>query len=436
MWQTIIYFISYANLNWKPCKSSQWFITKQVGLQRFLEMHDHTYPPVQAIKYTFAAANQKQLLTQDDEEELFSTIGNLRSFNEKLQPVKLARWLSVNDFWKHLEPELWGAKNVLESMTGDDMEAGLATLNEEETAATVGQANIRDAMLQQKGAFYQAPKFVTDSNLARMRIYAVATLPLKLDYSSRAHHIKSSDEAMTWSSDFTNGGWERSIHTIAKAVFYDPACCAYTGFATDQPEDVANRSFMLSFCTHLITERLVHLLPEVQSFPGKLHACLDPDQERRCKARQGALQEWRDLLRYESLSHHHADLKSLLNAVYWRMWTAVRLAHCMHELEHGHENGKATSALLNKLLRKIADEKHAEDIHQFLRDTGRFKRSTCVAPLRLMRTVLECDPCGQKNMRTVHIPVEDIVARARDDKLPPLAPMWRPPPAERPVEFD
>ena len=178
------------------------------------------------------------------------------------------------------------------------------------------------------------------------------------------------------------------------------------------------------------------MLPECFGYPGKLHLSIADDVDTRTDSRHSLLQAWCDLTKFESLALHHAGLKTILNAVHWRTWTCVRLVMALNEMEKAHPDGQATSKLIHNILMKITDEKHAEDIHQFLRDTGRFKRSSGVGPTRLMRAVLECDPCGKKGMRKVDVSVSQIIHTARQKKLEPVAPKLRTPPKHWPAEFD
>ena len=409
-WQCILHFLVYANMNFGPFGSGYWFRLKQTSLSRYMQLNDHRTPAFQHIKTKWARANKLPLVGDSDEVELFKSLATMRSYNEKTTQLKLMRWLSINESWDALEPELWGSKLVLDFINNSSEIMDEASTPGFDGTGHAVSAEIANAMKNKQGTLQKAPDFVCDHNIAMMRIFRVATKTIHEDYSDRAHFIKSMSDAFHYRLYESKGGWSERIQCIATSCFYDQASLQYLDVMDDNAESIQCRAWLLEFFTKLVHFRCQHVLPETHCYPWIIIQAVDPERVSRDAFRQRMLRDLEVLLWAEDLSHRHPGLNRVLSDVWWRELEIARLPLFLNEMENGSCDGEATTRLCESLVAFMPDEKCAEDLHQHCRDEQRSKRAPDLGPCRIMRTCIESQLPSKRRMPEVSATVTDIAA--------------------------
>ena len=191
-WQAVLGFLLVNNMNYFPFQSSQGWRDKQFHFNEYLCSHDHTCSAFQEIKESFAMANG--LPGKDNDEELFKRLACMRSFHEKGPLLKLQRWLSINECWKFLRPEVAGLKLILSRMLeAKDPNLEMAEMGTQQSM----DADIMKAMQKPGGCVEKAHQWLDiPYNIFFLDMIDLATEPLRQIDSHLASTVKDPSQGL------------------------------------------------------------------------------------------------------------------------------------------------------------------------------------------------------------------------------------------------
>ena len=389
LWTCILGFTQVQNINFFPFRSSKAFWQKKDALRDYLATHSHNSASFKRVQEKFACGLNRHVYCEHDAESLFDELGKMRSFNEKGGACKLSRWMSVEECWKKLRQEVWGAKLIYE-------ELGTVDENKTDTGPTTG------------AQFWKLYNWINERNCFLMDMFCLCTSSLHGDYSNRAKHAKSIEEGFMWNLEYSQGGFFQELVGIATASFYDEAGLRTIGVDTLADDLQAKVNDVTSFALSLLHERVVTVLPELEGYPFSSVAALAPDEHVRTAARQEMLKHQQVLLQVEKLAYFHNVLDEIYRGVVWRNYSICRLLLHTNELEEAHPHGASTDYILEAIHRALPDDKAPEDMHQHLRDMSRTQRHTNVQPTRLMRAALASGVVQSRKLQDVNIDFEKV----------------------------
>ena len=407
-WKAALGYLLVHNFNYYPWKSSQHWRAKQEALRHYMQANSASSPSFQAIKHRFSESTGLPCSCPAEETELFTALGNMRSFNRKGPLLKMMRWLSIGQCWEWLKPELPGLELIMgEMVAGDsfeDVQSGTARSFDQDA---VEQKTKPPGTLQKAYAWLRRP-----SSQFYMDMICTVTKPLAALYTFRTTQCKNIQESMAFNMRYARGGLQRELTNVAQVAFYNEISLhSLMPDGVDASQDRVND--LIDFTLTLFHFRAEAALPETDAYPWRSILGLHPEMGVRQEARTAMLADWEVLLTAERLGHSHAGIKRILDAVAWADNKAVRLLLMANELEGASVSGPCTTYVLQGFHQKVGDEKAAEDMHQFIRDETRRRRYTSVTPPKVMRSVIEADIPGKRRMDGVTVDIEDVCNTTR-----------------------
>ena len=113
--RAVLHYTFIVSLNYRPFNSGVWHEDKKMMLRFFKDTlpgkHENNY--FRYYARLWAHATGQQASTNDDFEQLWDKLDELKSFMNKLANPKAMRWFSINDSCKDQLDEFWPLKMIM-----------------------------------------------------------------------------------------------------------------------------------------------------------------------------------------------------------------------------------------------------------------------------------------------------------------------------------
>lgn len=303
------------NLNYGPFGKGAFFEEKKAMMAFFLLTQSSGSAIFRKYAPLYAAALGMSLQTEDDFDQLFSTLPDLPSFNSKGPLVKMMRWFAwwTNfDFQEHEErgggivrAEFWATKMIFEHhLTGDSGETfqnDLASiLRDVEMSPQEQLRRLKSA----QGGFKLAHRIMTAELYANARVLYRIGVPAWTEHCWRVEHIKTPSDGLTLDIALSDGMWKEEVFKIIGSTFHNEGNLRYWGVLGCTPEDadaelVCGNAAMLGI--HLASNRSWSSIIDYTIPPLRYAAILDPTPSVRRRCGTVISNDWKLLLRIEDI---------------------------------------------------------------------------------------------------------------------------------------
>ena len=260
--RAVLHYTFLTSLNYRPFNSGVWHEDKKMMLQYFKDMlpGKSTNPYFRFYATLWARDIGESASTNEDFENLWGLLDELKSFTNKLGNPKAMRWFSLNDSCKDHFPEYWPLKMVMRfnSTTWDTPQEGTYV-----DPAISSQRNPREELRHLRansGGWKLAEQIMTPWLHATIRVYYWATKATWYFYAQHCDVGKTPTQNIIRTSCWSTGGWERSeLKDHITTCFENPDCLNDVGLSwgatacqLEQQQDVAKNlaTFAFAIASH------------------------------------------------------------------------------------------------------------------------------------------------------------------------------------------
>ena len=443
-WSEVVKFASIANMNYGPFRSGSWGVSKQEGLAETVATMTVDEPFFQEC------ALRQQRLTNGREDSSSEAMLRMREFMGRLPScvqsgplVKFSRWKYLNEAWEFYKMEIWMLKYVLTKM-GPDSDGVMAqafstNMFDEDAIKKMSEAR--------EGIMAKAPHYIRDRLIDVMKMFAFITAVECSLYTRRTTTIKGPLELAEFEYNwFSKGGWVTPLDDMVKSSLYDRRNLRSVGIYLGAP-DVARMNQNVKDCAsmtlNMLTELGIRRSGQALQPPLSFYDVAVDDERHPGRRRYVVEAQYEALLGAEQLAadggDHAAEIGLLLADLHWQRWMFPRVFfHTLQEEARSHEDsmGPGTQHLLRSLVARFADEKLAEDCHQFLRDAGRSKRSKRVRVGTCFSYLIDCGVLEARLPTTTYLDSAEVAFQGwRSSSSSPAGPppSFHGPPRDWPI---
>lgn len=421
IWRSILEFLVCSNMNHGPFRSGQRFKSKQEWLQQYLSAHDHTSADFAAVVHDVAADFGMPSNTIEEQRLVFQQMAFMRYFNEKGPVLKLQRWLGGQEVWTWYEHELHGFKEVVRWANDSGRVAASADAIQEGTN-TVGHSEIVVAMKRLSGTIALVPKYLSESNFVKMRIFSVATKVCWDTHSGRAIHIKHPEQGLEHNINLSAQGWQSELEDTIKHSLYTPSTLAYMRMDCNAKQDEVD--LLVSFCFGLLTRRAESLVCLSDSYPDRSVLGLHRDAAVASEALQGMQSDWELILKSERVAQHHVGMSKVLASIFWIRHSLVRLVFAINELQGARLAQPCLDRLLRAMHCRLPDAKIVEDMHSHLRDETRTQRAAVASRSKRMFACVSSGVLERRGLKAIEVSKDEVATAPTSLLKKPLRQTW------------
>ena len=376
-WLQINRLAALVNMNHGPLRSGAWGRSKQATLRQTL-----AHRSLESADFQAAARRTGELLgrpveTRADYEAMWARLGSLPTCNEAGPICKFARWLSINECWEYLRPQVWLLQLVLEDLSPEDT----WRLMEQDTTASLDSERARALTTSKDGLLAKAPGYICQELIDVMDLFSIGTASSRALYSHRASQIKTPSDGIAHTRRLAKGAWACEYLDVIEQSIYHAPSLQTLGLGGSDLTRPHNAPQLFAFVLHVLAERMTRELPSLLQWPNPLVLLLDPDEEAALEARTRILRSHDILLAAEAKRlANDSEASSVLSDIHWRSFPLPRLCFLVVASEsHLPHIGPQTLYLSRAICSKMPDEKGPEDVHQHIRDTQRGRRHKHIA---------------------------------------------------------
>ncbi|CAK0850803.1 unnamed protein product [Prorocentrum cordatum] len=374
MWKKVLEFVTICNMNSGPHRSGQWFDLKkdtgngmcswdvgtfarlQDACRRWCQIYNEASPEFLEVAHKFGAAIGVDAASKSGIEEISGKMGTSRG-------------------------------------------------------ATDG--DVQREISKQAGTIKKAFSFISDDMYSALSVFCASSRAQRRQYGHRASEITTIAPGRDYDYKLQAGAWKAEFIQTVITCMNDVAMIGEMGLkATDDP-DGKRGAEAFEFMVRVLKERYDSIAPELFGYPGKFRLALGRSlsPQDRLRLRRDIINfDWKLILEVEKASLSRADAKQVLGDIFWARWPINRLTFGQNEREL-----EAALDITDGFIRTATaatehwpDSKGPEDVHQHIRDEGRAKRNTTIAPNRLYRAQQECNIAGSRGMKTFHVSDEEV----------------------------
>lgn len=193
-YKTMLEMTVVYNLPYGPFGSGTWFGRKHDCLQDFLAQHFASSTTFQEhLPYICRELGIPEPQHMAQQQDLFESLGKLRSFAEKGPLVKLMRWFSFFESAAFYQGELYATKMILMSAGTEyeaEQEEPAASFDHEGLASKDPRAELAE-LKKKKGVWKLAQLLITERNIDLQRMVMQVCRATWKHHALRARTIKS-----------------------------------------------------------------------------------------------------------------------------------------------------------------------------------------------------------------------------------------------------
>lgn len=303
-YKTMLEMTVVYNLPYGPFGSGTWFGRKHDCLQDFLAQHSASSTTFQEhLPYICRELGIPEPQHMAQQQDLFESLGKLRSFAEKGPLVKLMRWFSFFESAAFYQGELYATKMILMSAGTEyeaEQEEPAASFDHEGLASKDPRAELAE-LKKKKGVWKLAQLLITERNIDLQRMVMQVCRATWKHHALRARTIKSPSDVFQYNvACSTQWKWAEELEDMVRHGCFDREEL-FQQFHEEPGED---RKGLLAehanFLEELLCVRGSSLAVAALTPPMRYCGTLSPDPAEAAKAIQQVQKEWRVLLEVES----------------------------------------------------------------------------------------------------------------------------------------
>lgn len=422
VWRTVLEMLIAFNMNHGPFRSGQWYKCKQEWLALYMETHSVLSDEFQEVVHSIAKGFGMPSSSLQEQSEVFDAMASMRSFCEKGPVLKLQRWLSIQEVWEWYEPELHGFREIMRFANSSGALGSTADTLQREGTGTTAHAEVLNAMKKSGGTVAMIPDILVERNFRNMRIFMTVTMSSWKVYSHRAKFVKNPNDGFDFNLTMAKGGWQSELVDAVRSSLYSPDRLTYMEVESFGADDM---SLLVNLLFQLLKNRAASLVCLSDTHPSRSILALDPDNDLANAARGDLLEDWHILLKCERLSLKHAGMAKVLNSVFWRRHSLVRMIFHLCESECDDPSAPALRRLLRGVHLHWPDSKVVEDMHQHLRDETRTQRASTSSRQKRMITCVDSKVIEKRGMKSVTVTGDEIGNAPSKLLKEPVKHRWR-----------
>ena len=303
-YKTMLEMTVVYNLPYGPFGSGTWFGRKHDCLQDFLAQHSASSTTFQEhLPYICRELGIPEPQHMAQQQDLFESLGKLRSFADKGPLVKLMRWFSFFESAAFYQGELYATKMILMSAGTEyeaEQEEPAASFDHEGLASKDPRAELAE-LKKKKGVWKLAQLLITERNIDLQRMVMQVCRATWKHHALRARTIKSPSDVFQYNvACSTQWKWAEELEDMVRHGCFDREEL-FQQFHEEPGED---RKGLLAehanFLEELLCVRGSSLAVAALTPPMRYCGTLSPDPAEAAKAIQQVQKEWRVLLEVES----------------------------------------------------------------------------------------------------------------------------------------
>ena len=421
-WKTVLELTLVCNINYGPFGSSAWFFKKKAKHADFMATESAYSQMFQRYQHRICQEKRiKEPATFAGLLDLFDSLKDLQSFQQKGPLIKLMRWFSFFETMTFYSGELVATKMIMEHAadTGVGEEASEKEVDEGPPQQHQDPRKELSELKKRKGSWKLAPQLITDKALAiKDCIMSVGKASWKF-FAARARDIVAPEHVLQHNiSCCWSGFWKQELIEMIFTSLHDERCLQHL-----TPE----------FRSHEMAlewqEELFHNLLEQRAMSLAAGHCLPPmmyghvaapSPEVALDAHMKAKRHWQILLQAESASNAGANVQPL-EFLHWRQSPMVRTIYMAFEQDARNKAVFTTESAALKLVMVVAkslgDSRLVENIHQFGRDLFRQSKANTFGNTTIMANALRSKVLEKRKVPVVSAnPGDKALGPAWDQK--------------------
>ena len=404
-WKTMLEMTVVYNLPYGPFGSGTWFGRKQDCLKDFLAQHSAASDIFQEhLPGICRELNIPEPQNMAQQQDLFDSLGKMKSFAEKGPLVKLMRWFSFFESAAFYQGELKATKMILMSADEkyeDEEEEPAANFEHEALASKDHRAELQ-ALKKKKGVWKLAPQLITDRNIDVQRMVMQVCRATWKHHALRARSIKSPLEVLQYNvASACQWEWAAELEDMVRHGCWDREELKQQ-FHEEPGED---RSALLvehaNFLDELLSVRVSSLAVAALTPPMRYNGTLSEDPDAAARAIEQVRREWDGLMSVEAAVASGASI-SFLESLVWRRSPFVRA------LFLAYEQGMSEGCKLQLHIAKtLGDSRVVETAHSKCKDIMRESRSNAPSLTSIQHQLLMSGALEERNVNSTQVKPAD-----------------------------
>ena len=432
-WKTMLELTLVYNLPYGPFGSGSWHSRKQDCLKDFLAENS----AASGIFQDHLPLICRELGIQEpqnaaQQQDLFDSLANLRSFCEKGPLVKLMRWFSFFESAVFYSGELWCTRMILlsEGNRYEDEEEEQGPPVQPEAAARQDPREALNRLKKTKGTWKLAPQLISEHTVDQQRMLLQVCKATWKHHASRARDVKNPQQVLALNvAHVAEGRWVEELEDMVRYACWDRELLHQQFF--EQPGE--DRSVLLvdhaSFFEELLAVRAASLATASLLPPMRYNGTLSSCPRTAAQAANKVQKEWGMLLEVEAAVADGGHVP-FLGSLVWRKSPFVRCLFLAYE--QGLPQG---CSLQRQIAQTLGDSRVVENAHSKCKDVMREGRTNTVKTTTIQHQLLMSGALEERGVPMTKVTPADKVFAASSSFTTPVIRKMNPRSHRLPLSF-
>ncbi|CAE6958908.1 unnamed protein product [Symbiodinium sp. CCMP2456] len=403
LFRTMLEFSLFFNVNYGPSGSRAWMQRKIQQTKEFAK----TYTPHESpfLDYLPRICEERQIPEPQDAEGrqlLFNQMLGLKTLTQCGPVVKLMRWFSFFESYKHYEGDCWINKMVMTTGCSPDTAVDKNIIDGDMAAGKLTDKEELRQLKMKLGVYTLAPQLITVESMWKCKLLIAIAGPCWTFFSHKAKEVKTPQQVqLEFATRSAGHGWAEEVAELLDNGF-NRIESLYHGqsFPSDGNEDQC-LDMHYSFLTALLCKRVQSLSAYFLLPPMRYACCLHPTPETKTGSQEKMAREWKWLLKGEELQAAGQDVPPL-DLMHWRKRSVVRLLFLAQERDEKLGTAEA-SHLLQTFTCHVGDTRIVENCHQIAKDSLRDARHSQKSKVGKMDSVINSGVFKERGIPAVEV---------------------------------
>ena len=378
--RAVLHMTYVQSINQKPFGTGVFSEKKKEGLEDYLIRENSESESFRDWATHWAYDLGRPCESDDDFKKLWQQIPDLKSWTNRGDVIKGARWFSLNAKYKEEKTDFWPNKGLLTHLNHKNAENTDAVVVEDPVVARNEDPRKELKRLKDnEGGTLLAQRLLTHWLHDNFHIYYVSTKAVWSFYTDRVTQTKSPMSGLKAFASYAKGSWQSEIRDMFATALEDPGHMKFCGLDWSAPAANTERhrtlaSTLFDFNIRLAANRSWSMA--IYESPPFCYAdLLNAKRDTRKTVVAQMCSDASLLYSYEKIAHLNPDVECLVSTVQELFCSAVRVLLATYERDKWSPDSENGQKHLATMLIVVPDNKAIEDVLQHIRDLQRQKRS-------------------------------------------------------------